>query len=271
MPSASPLPPHYYYFFLFLEPILTIAGAFRAIVDPTGFARDLVPVKIERASSGWGGSIRGRAVTSELGSCFLLLALISLSLFRLFKKHLEDKPMLQEKMVKGLLVPLAIADILHIAVTLLQLPMSHLQSPSQWTYLLHSTVWITTGLFITRVSWLLGIARGSPSSPKHQISPSTSPRVGHKTLTGQMRVPLPKAEAPKPAEVPAASPAAPAVRESPRRAAKAVAEDEKVGVKEEPSAGASASAGATASATAVETATPKKRGRGRPKKIVNDD
>lgn len=42
---------------------------------------------------------------------FMLLAMISFSLFYIFKKHLEDKPVLQEKLVKGLLIPLAIADV----------------------------------------------------------------------------------------------------------------------------------------------------------------
>lgn len=41
----------------------------------------------------------------------MLLAMISFSLFYIFKKHLEDKPVLQEKLVKGLLIPLAIADV----------------------------------------------------------------------------------------------------------------------------------------------------------------
>lgn len=41
----------------------------------------------------------------------MLLAMISFSLFYLFKRHLEDKPVLQEKLVKGLLIPLAIADV----------------------------------------------------------------------------------------------------------------------------------------------------------------
>ena len=37
--------------------------------------------------------------------------MISFSLFPLFKKHLSHLPQIQEKMVRGLLVPLAIADV----------------------------------------------------------------------------------------------------------------------------------------------------------------
>lgn len=51
---------------------------------------------------------RGRALI-RIG--FFLLSMINLSLFPLFKKHLSHNPEVQEKMVKGLLIPLAIADV----------------------------------------------------------------------------------------------------------------------------------------------------------------
>ena len=37
--------------------------------------------------------------------------MISLSLFPMFKKHLAYAPLVQEKLVRALLVPLAIADV----------------------------------------------------------------------------------------------------------------------------------------------------------------
>lgn len=39
--------------------------------------------------------------------------MISLSLFYMMKKHLEPYPAIQEKLVRALLVPLAIADVSH--------------------------------------------------------------------------------------------------------------------------------------------------------------
>jgi len=47
---------------------------------------------------------------------FLLLAMISLSLFPLMRKHLAHIPAVQDKMVKGLLAPLAIADVCNLLV-----------------------------------------------------------------------------------------------------------------------------------------------------------
>lgn len=136
MPSStSVLPAPYFYFFWLLEPILTVAGGVSAIYDPISFGGNTLPRNIERATLKMGNTVRGQIVVSELGSCkscsklplshlfltcvwvvvrisgFMLLAMISFSLFYLFKKHLEDKPVLQEKLVKGLLIPLAIADV----------------------------------------------------------------------------------------------------------------------------------------------------------------
>lgn len=106
-----------------------------------------------------GETTRGQMLMGALGSCFFLLAMISFSLFPLFKKHLSHLPQIQEKMVRGLLVPLAIADITHIVLTLLPLPISLLESPAQWTTIIIGNVWITVGLFVIRMSWLLGIGR----------------------------------------------------------------------------------------------------------------
>lgn len=46
---------------------------------------------------------------AEIG--FFLLAMISMFLFPLFRRELAGNPVLQEKMIWGLLTPLAIADV----------------------------------------------------------------------------------------------------------------------------------------------------------------
>ncbi|OCF59939.1 hypothetical protein L486_02612 [Kwoniella mangroviensis CBS 10435] len=183
----SVLPTRYYYFFWLVEPILTIAGGLSAIINPKDFGRYQLPDGIERLTVGIGGSSRGQMVISQLGSCFILLAMISLSLVYLFKKHLDDKPALLERMMKGLLVPLAIADVsvVVVFVTLIPLPISHLKSPSEWTHIIHCTVWITLSLFVTRVCWLLGIGR-----PSARSMATASPL----SRTGQRRIPLPKTD-----------------------------------------------------------------------------
>ncbi|WWD22305.1 hypothetical protein CI109_106796 [Kwoniella shandongensis] len=188
---SSILPSSYYYFFLLVEPALTIAGGISAIFDPEGFGSNLLPKHIERATVDIGRTSRGQIIISELGSCFILLAMISISLFYIIKHNLEHQPVIQEKMIKGLLVPLAIADILHVAVTLLPLPISHLKSPSQWTHIVHSTVWITLSLFIVRVLWLSGVGRRTSSVSRVSTTSITSKSPSH-SQAGQRPIPLPK-------------------------------------------------------------------------------
>ncbi|WVF66480.1 hypothetical protein IAT40_001220 [Kwoniella sp. CBS 6097] len=181
----SVLPTKYYYFFWLVEPVLTIAGGFSAIVYPEDFARDILSERVERSTIKMGQTSRGQMIICELGSCFMLLAMLSLSLLYIIKKHLNDRPAIQEKLVKGLLIPLAIADLLHIAVTLLPLPISHIKSPSEWTHVLHCTVWITLTLFAVRLSWLMGIGRPSAKSLS-MVQPISK--------TAQRSIPLPKTQ-----------------------------------------------------------------------------
>lgn len=76
---------------------------------------------------------------------FFLLAMISLSLFPIIKKDLEHLPVLQEKLISGLLTPLAIADvsfpnpltrITEQSLTRLFMPMD--RSPSQFESFIRS-------------------------------------------------------------------------------------------------------------------------------------
>ncbi|WVO14905.1 hypothetical protein L204_102545 [Cryptococcus depauperatus] len=164
------LPPFYYYYFWIFESVLTIAGGISAIVDPIKWTANLMPSYLERSTLNMGHTSRGQTITGQLGSCFLLLGMISVSLFYLFKKHLNDQPVIQEKLVRGLLIPLAIADLLHTGMTLLPLPVSHLKNPSEWTFMLHATVWITLGLFIVRIAWLFGIGRASTQIKRSTVS-----------------------------------------------------------------------------------------------------
>ncbi|ORY31934.1 hypothetical protein BCR39DRAFT_524678 [Naematelia encephala] len=166
----NPLPASYYYFFWLVEPALTLCGAIYAIFLPEKYASELLPPHYERVTTIMGNTVRGQIVIGGLGSCFLLLAMISLSLFPIIKHTLKDQPAAQAKLVKGLLIPLAIADLTHIFVTLIPMPMSLLETPQKWTTLVNGNVWITTVLFIVRVSYLLGIGRKKTASPSNTLA-----------------------------------------------------------------------------------------------------
>lgn len=62
--------------------------------------------------------------TASSPSGFFLLALISLSLFPTIKRSLPDRPDLQERLVKALLIPLAIADVSRTPFTMPKLTLA---------------------------------------------------------------------------------------------------------------------------------------------------
>ncbi|KAK1926278.1 hypothetical protein DB88DRAFT_481304 [Papiliotrema laurentii] len=176
----EPLPAVYYYFFWLCEPALTLAGAEYAIRRPQDYGSDMLPVGMERSTAGIGRTIRGQMIIGGLGSCFFLLALISLSLFPTIKRSLPDRPDIQGRLAKALLIPLAIADISHIVMTLLPMPISFLQSPGKWTTLINGNVWITVFLFLIRSAYLLGIGR-----PHRPFSPNAGPALAELEKKGQ--------------------------------------------------------------------------------------
>lgn len=115
----------------FLNQALILSGAYYAIVSPEAYGADLLPEGVERVTVIIGQTTRGQMLTGGLGSCesrqrqqldphaddqftrlgFLLLAMMSLSLFPIIRRHLVHEPHIQEKLVRGMLVPLAIADV----------------------------------------------------------------------------------------------------------------------------------------------------------------
>jgi hypothetical protein len=87
-----------------------------------------------------------------------LLGLINFFLLRAARRYLSTQLALQEKIVAGLLTPLVIGDVLHIALTLWALGDVR-WNLSEWTVVIWLTVLIGLALFIPRVAWHMGIGR----------------------------------------------------------------------------------------------------------------
>jgi hypothetical protein len=81
-----------------------------------------------------------------------LLGLINFFLLRAARQYLSSQPVLQEKVVAGLLTPLVIGDVLHIAFTLWALGDVR-WNVSEWTVVIWLTVLIGLALFIPRIAW----------------------------------------------------------------------------------------------------------------------
>ncbi|GFZ47902.1 hypothetical protein JCM24511_05649 [Saitozyma sp. JCM 24511] len=116
-----------------------------------------------------GGRHVGRMMIGPLGPRFFLIGLTEFSLVWTVTHHVTSLAA-QEKIFRGFMICLCLADWTHIILTLLPLPISHLQSPGQWTYLLHGNATLTFSAFLIRQEPL-------PSEPAPR-SPQRSARAG---------------------------------------------------------------------------------------------
>ncbi|KAG9310303.1 hypothetical protein JVU11DRAFT_9423 [Chiua virens] len=108
MPRDFPaLPGFYQAFFLYFEPLSTMAPVFLIWFFPGAgwFHSELIP----GPSSGTLDA-RTTMATWQLGNCFLLLGLTSSLVFRAVRDTLPDKPEIQERIVGASMTALALCD-----------------------------------------------------------------------------------------------------------------------------------------------------------------
>ncbi|PWN25100.1 hypothetical protein BDZ90DRAFT_281701 [Jaminaea rosea] len=191
MSQLTPLPAPWYIFFGLLEPVSTLAGAYFALLDTDGFYRDLIPLEMKGSAAAFVKGVVGEATggallsgkpsdearmgLAQLGSCYLLLALVSLFLFSTLRSFSPNSlpRSTMELIIRNYLAALAIADLVHIGVTLFFLPpvgrkdgrfwFALVSQPQRWNGLLAGNVLATLGLFTARSMWFLGVGRGSPA------------------------------------------------------------------------------------------------------------
>jgi hypothetical protein len=96
--------------------------------------------------------------TLQLAHVCALLGIINAFVLTAVRKHLQDNPALQEKIVFSLMTPLLLGDIFHLYVTFWALG-DQRWSFWQWSPMLWTTVLLGFTLMIPRIAWHLGIAR----------------------------------------------------------------------------------------------------------------
>lgn len=82
-------------------------------------------------------------------NCFVLTAA---------RKHLNTNLALQEKIVRALLIPLLIGDVMHLSVTFWALG-DHKYDFANWSPMLWTTNIVGFSLLLPRMAWHLGIGR----------------------------------------------------------------------------------------------------------------
>ncbi|KAI0723254.1 hypothetical protein C8Q76DRAFT_389434 [Earliella scabrosa] len=151
------LPWFYWLIFGLYEPLLAISGFLGAVFDPK---------KAHDAQAPWpsgsappGPLSRATQVTMlQLAHVVGLLGLINLFVLGAARKYLFAHPVLQEKIVRALLTPLLIADVMHLSITWWALGESRWH-PRDWSGLLWITFLTGLSLLVPRLAWHLGIGR----------------------------------------------------------------------------------------------------------------
>ncbi|KIK06647.1 hypothetical protein K443DRAFT_673931 [Laccaria amethystina LaAM-08-1] len=157
MTQKSAIPDFYYFCFAAYEPFLTTIGFLGACADPTS---------AHNSQASWPtGALpfdvlpRATLVTTlQLAHVCALIGVINCFVLTAARKHLQDNPALQEKIVFSLLTPLLIGDLFHLVVTLWALG-DQKWDFGNWSPMLWTTILLGLSLMIPRIAWHLGIAR----------------------------------------------------------------------------------------------------------------
>ncbi|KAL8279242.1 hypothetical protein RQP46_008279 [Phenoliferia psychrophenolica] len=149
---STPLPQPYYAIFAVLEPGGLLAGAAFALFAPTKFFNSYLGVGWfgDKVTGGLAGS-NAQLVAGGMGSCMLILGVLSTIMIPKMSKTLKDHPVLHERLLRGYLGALFVGDFVHILVTLYYTPASVRYAPfSKWTILLWGNIIGTAGPQLAR-------------------------------------------------------------------------------------------------------------------------
>ncbi|KAG8976053.1 hypothetical protein FRC05_004684 [Tulasnella sp. 425] len=152
------LPHVYFLIFNIIEPAMTTAAAVMAIGTSDWYYNETLPSDGKPAA---GLTLRAQLIVRQLGNCYFLLGLISLCVFSAIRGAVPNNPAAQEKLVGGLLTALAIADLTHVGLSVLGMPLDLVFQPSRWNGIVHGNITVTIGLFLCRMAWFAGIRRNS--------------------------------------------------------------------------------------------------------------
>lgn len=174
LPSA--IPPVYFAIFGIYEPMLTVVGFIGALLDPKKVCLRVLfaffhlntytTAQTHDGQAPWPNDIppevplpRATLVTIiQLAHVCGLIGVVNAFVLWAARKHLSSQPAIQEKIVKALLTPLLIGDVLHLVVTLWALGDVKWQF-GRWSSLLWTTLILGLTLLFPRMTWHLGWGR----------------------------------------------------------------------------------------------------------------
>ncbi|KAH8113239.1 hypothetical protein DFH11DRAFT_1705250, partial [Phellopilus nigrolimitatus] len=156
MAPTSAIPTFYYVLFGIYEPLLTLTGFIGAIASPQKTHDNQAPWP----SGGPPGELPLATLVTvlQLAHVCALIGVVNAFVLHACARHLAFAPALQEKIVRALLTPLLVGDVLHVGVTLWALGESRWDVRS-WSPMLWMTLLLGLSLLVPRAMWHLGIWR----------------------------------------------------------------------------------------------------------------
>jgi len=155
--SRSAIPTPYYVIFGIIEPLLTFGGLAGTLLDPIGTFYQQEPSTPNNVPL-LNFSIASRVTILQLAHVCALLGLVNLFVLYAVRTHLVSQPAVQERLVRALLTPLLLGDIMHLYVTYWAL------GDTRWDFKNHTpALWATLvfgiALLAPRIAWHMGVGR----------------------------------------------------------------------------------------------------------------
>lgn len=174
-PPQSAIPDFYYALFAFYEPALTILGFIGALSDPVtvtplfyaaSWHMYLMCFQTHNTQAPWPAHSpppatlpKASIVTViQLAHVCALMGVVNFFVLRAVRRYLASQVAVQEKIVRALMIPLLIGDVMHLYVTLWALG-DEKWDFARWSPMLWTTVLLGLTLMIPRIMWHLGIWR----------------------------------------------------------------------------------------------------------------
>ncbi|KJA29380.1 hypothetical protein HYPSUDRAFT_32802 [Hypholoma sublateritium FD-334 SS-4] len=157
MTQFDTLPGYYKFIFLYFEPISEVGPLIGSLMyGPSWFYNELTP-----SSEPPPTDLDPRAAIAiwQLSICYLLLFLIQSFGYRAVRDTLKNNLAGQERIMGVFLGSLAMADIVHLTLTFINLPQESKYSPSEWNTTTHGNLTVVFLLHVSRISWFLGVGR----------------------------------------------------------------------------------------------------------------
>lgn len=167
MAAFNPLPNAYWAFFVIVEPLLTVIGAYMIIFDSETTIRQLLPHKTSSI-----GPVHAETfmLARQIGSCFGILASMSAIVLPMLNSRIKDKHVLHDILIRYFGI-LAVFDLVHIGLTLVELDRAGvltLEALPSWTQLVHGNTTLVVGLFVWRSAWYLSTSAARKRSLKQK-------------------------------------------------------------------------------------------------------